>query len=258
MDYKYWHENAQKLDATNFQKLWREHSDKINTDLLLKWLPDKCFDRIFKTDLFDEYVSAGIFPFLRTKSKKIFGIDLSSSIAMGAQLKYPETFLLSADILNLPFKNNMFDFVFSNSTIDHFENSGQIETSLVELYRVLKTDGAMILTMDNINNPAVALRNKMPFLLYRIGILPYYVGVALRVNHLIQMLERIGFKVLDTCFIMHCPRIVCVAAASVMNKHASRKGQIRFLKILKAFERLNVLPTRSLTGCFIAVKAVKI
>ena len=252
-----WPGNIETLSKNDFQPLWREHSDWINTALISKWLPESFYDRVLKTDLFDECVCAGLYPYLKTKSKKFYGIDVSESIIANARLKYPEMSFLAANILSLPFSDGLFDLIVSNSTIDHFDSPDRIDQSLHEFYRVLKKDGVMILTMDNLSNMAVALRNKMPVLLNRIGIVPYSVGVTLCLNQLSQRLGQVGFKIVDSRFIMHCPRILCVAIADVIKKQASRKGQLRFLKILKAFECFSGFPTSPLTGYFVAVKAIK-
>lgn len=258
MDKKYWSENALKLNKNPFQTLWRDHSDRINTSLLSRWLPDAFYHRILKTDLFDEYVCAGLYPYLKTKSSSIFGIDLSESIITAMQLKYPEMASLAADILYLPFKEGFFDLIVSNSTIDHFDSKDEIIQSLNEFHRVLKKGGSMILTMDNLDNMVVALRNTMPFkLLNRIGVLPYYVGVTLRHRQLVRILEKIGFKIVKSHFMVHCPRILCIAAANMMTSHASPKGQQRYLELLKAFENLSGWPTRRITGYFTAVKGIK-
>jgi ubiquinone/menaquinone biosynthesis C-methylase UbiE len=257
MDDNYWHNSARKLNKNNFQKLWREHSDYINTDLISRWLPNRPNEASLKTDIFDEFVCAGLYPCLQTKAKKSYGIDLSEIILKSTRSKYPEMSLLAANVLSLPFIEDTFDLVISNSTIDHFEYNSQIKESLSELYRVLNKGGTIILTMDNLSNPVVALRNKMPVLLNRIRVVPYYVGATLCLNQLIKIMELIGFNIIDKCFIMHCPRAICVAAAYFMKKYSSRKKQLGFLKILRAFEHLSELPTKQLTGYFIAVKATK-
>jgi hypothetical protein len=72
-----------------------------------------------------------------------------------------------------------------------------------------------------------------------------------------QILKKIGFNIVDTHFVMHCPRILCVVIADLMKKHASKNGQLRFLKILKPFECLSGLRTSPLTGYFISIKVIK-
>jgi ubiquinone/menaquinone biosynthesis C-methylase UbiE len=76
--------------------------------------------------------------------------------------------LLTADVLSMPYKDNMFDAIISNSTLDPFDDRDQIVKGLYEFHRILKQDGTMILTVDNLNNMIVALRNKILFKLLKI------------------------------------------------------------------------------------------
>jgi len=255
---KYWSENTPDSDKDEFQMLWREHSDRVHIDLISKWLPDKPFNKVFKTDLFDEYVCTGLYPFLSAKAEAVYGIDLSEPVTKNSRLKYPDMSTIRANILSLPFADNVFDLIISNSTIDHFQHLDNIVESLNELYRTLGKDGTMILTIDNLDNPIVALRNRLPYsFLNRSGIVPYYVGVTLGLKKLLEILAQTGFEILDKCFIMHCPRIFCVLIAEYFKKSASRKGQLRFLRALKMFEGLSKYPVSPLTGHFIAVKLTK-
>ena len=77
---------------------------------------------------------------------------------------------MNADVRCLPFVDGVFDLVVSNSTLDHFETSREIERAVAEIHRVLAPRGLFILTLDNPANPAVALRNALPFaLLHQVG-----------------------------------------------------------------------------------------
>jgi SAM-dependent methyltransferase len=123
----------------------------------------------------------------------------------------------------LPFVDEAFDVIVSNSTLDHFGSWAELGASLHELHRVLKTRGLLIITLDNRANPIVALRNAAPFpLLHRLGLVPCYVG-----------------------------------GARVLTSYAETKTQRRFLQLLLSFERLSCRPTRFLTGHFVAVRALK-
>ena len=116
----------------------------------------------------------------------------------------------------------------------------------------------MILTLDNLSNPIILLRNWLPFiLLKRLKIVPYYVGVTLRARQLEGLLKDFGFEVVEVDAIMHCPRVLAVTIARWVEKHTSFRTQISFLRLLMAFERLSRLPTRFLTGYFVAVRCIK-
>ena len=112
--------------------------------------------------------------------------------------------------------------------------------------------------MDNPENPVIALRNALPYrLLNRLSITPYYVGATLNARDLRLMLEETGFKIMEMTSVMHCPRVIAVALASLLQRLAPSWMQQGFMRILMVFERLALLPTHRLTGHFIAMRAIK-
>ena len=241
-----------------FQKLWRTHSDSVNQALLTRWLLNGQMENLLKTDLFDEAVSDGLSSLLNVRSKRVFYIDASLEVHRRAKRRHPNLQTVGTDVRCLPFADGTFDGIVSNSTLDHFKSLDDLVISLKELYRVLPQGGQMILTLDNLANPIILLRNGLPFhLLYYMKIVPYYVGVTLGPYRLQRLLKDVGFKILEVDTIIHCPRVLAVAIACWMERHASPKTQRVFLDFLMAFERLSHLPTRFLTGHFIAIRAVR-
>lgn len=244
--------------AQGLQRLWRAHSDAVNKALVARWQPVGQMDTLLKTDLFDEAVSDGLSPLLTSLAKRVFYIDASFEVHQGAKGRHPGLQTIRADVRQLPFANGTFDSIVSNSTLDHFKTLDDIVTSLRELYRVLRPGGQGILTLDNLANPIILLRNGIPFcLLYWMKIVPYYMGVTLGPYRLQRFLREVGFKILDVDTIMHCPRVLAVAMARWMEKHASPKTQKAFLRFLMVFEHFSRLPTRFFTGHFIAIKVTK-
>jgi SAM-dependent methyltransferase len=242
----------------DFQKLWRAHSDAVNQALLMHWLRIGQMESLLKTDLFDEAVSDGLSSILNLLSKRVFYIDTSYEVHQRARGRHPDLQTIKADVRQLPFAKSSFDSIVSNSTLDHFKSLDEILTSLRELYRVLRPGGQMILTLDNLANPIIRLRNGLPFrLLYRMKIIPYYVGVTLGPYRLQHLLKETGFEILEVNAIFHCPRVFAVAIARWLERHASPKTQKAFLRFLMVFEHFSGLPTRFFTGHFIAVKVTK-
>jgi ubiquinone/menaquinone biosynthesis C-methylase UbiE len=257
-DVHYWGIVAETWEKTKPQKLWRAHSDAVNIALLARWLPTKQVERVLKTDLFDEACSAGLYPQLASKAQRVVGIDIALPTLRVNRSRHAGLHMAHADVRWLPFASAAFDVIVSNSTLDHFASPNEIVASLGELYRVLRPGGQLLLTLDNLANPVIALRNALPFrLLHRLGIMPYYVGVTYTPRRLRHMLQRVGFDVLDVDAVMHCPRALVVTMAQALEGRLKLKTQKRLLRGLMAFERLSRWPTRFLTGYFIAVRATK-
>jgi SAM-dependent methyltransferase len=244
--------------AQGLQRLWRAHSDAVNKKLVARWHPVTQTETLLKTDLFDEAVNDGLSPLLSSLAKRVFYVDSSMEVHKMAKHRYSRLQTIGADVRRLPFCNGTFDGIVSNSTLDHFDSLDDLSASLQELSRVLRPGGGMILTLDNLSNPIVLLRNWLPFLLLkRLKVVPYYVGVTLSANRLEDLLKDSGFEVLEVDAIMHCPRVLAVMMAHWVEKHASLRTQKSFLRLLMAFEWLSHLPTRFVTGYFVAVKARK-
>jgi ubiquinone/menaquinone biosynthesis C-methylase UbiE len=253
----YWEDVCREFRKSPL-RLWRHHSDAVNNKLLEQWLPKEPIQRLIKTDVFDEALGDGLYPLLALRAKNVVGIDISPFTLHAAVAHHDRLSAVGADANRLPFVDEAFEVVVSNSTLDHFESCEELIVSLRELYRVLKAGGLLIITLDNLANPVIALRNALPFrLVNRLGIVPYYVGATTGPRGLRRMLQQVEFKILEVDAVMHCPRVLAVWAARILERHAGTGIQKRFLKILMSFERLSHWRTRFLTGYFLAVKAIK-
>ena len=255
---QHWETTAEKWRQEQRYCLWRQHSDAVNLELIRNWWPGEPVENALKTDLFDEAFGEGLYPFMHMNVGSVKGIDISEAVMDIACRKYPELKATVADVRYLPFDNNTFDLIVSNSTLDHFRQPSDISVAMGELYRVLRPGGEMVLTLDNLRNPVIALRHILPYrLLNTLGLVPYLVGPTFGPGRLHRMVRQSGFQIIDTTFVMHCPRVVAVPIAGLLQRHAKRPAQQQFLRCLMAFEKLCHLPTRSFTGHFTAVRVVK-
>jgi ubiquinone/menaquinone biosynthesis C-methylase UbiE len=254
----YWETVVRDWQEDHPQALWRVHSDAVYGALLERWLPNGQVDHVLKTDLFDEAVGDGLYRVLASRSRAVIAVDVSHLAAHAARARHTALRGLAADCRCLPFADSTFDVIVSNSTLDHFESFNELRVSLRELYRVLQTGGQMLLTLDNLSNPMIALRNSLPWwLLSRLHVVPYYVGATCGPRRLQRVLGHIGFEVLEVDAIMHQPSVLAVASARRLQRRAAPETQKRFLALLMALERLSRWPTRFLTGHYVAVRARK-
>lgn len=247
------------------QRLWRRHSDRVNTDLVERWLP--AVESVLKTDLFDEAVSTGLYPTLAARAGRVVGIDASEQVVEAARRRYPELEAMHADVRSLPLGEAELEAVVSNSTLDHFDDAWQIEVALRELARVLRPGGVLVLTLDNPLNPLVAVTKALPrqglnrlwsrvgTTSARSGLVPYYVGATLTPKRLRTALATAGFEPQELSAIVHFPRAAGVLACNRLEQRGSRAAQERFLGTLWRAEALRSWRTRFVTGHFLAVRA---
>ena len=258
-DGRSWQDAIEPLLRAPDDRLWREHSDAVNLALLARWLPVGACRRALKTDLFDEAMGEGLYPLLAEHASEVTAADAALSVASAALARYPALLAAVADVRELPFASESFEVVVSNSTLDHFESARDVVRALGELRRVLRPGGRLLLTMDNLANPLVAIRNALPFaLLQRLRLVPYPMGATFGPWRLKRILRTGGFEVLDTAAVMHCPRVFAVWRARSVERQAGAGSRQRLLRRLGRWESLGTLPTRFLTGYFVGVNARKL
>lgn len=214
--------------------------------------------RALKTDLFDEAVGEGLVPLLAERSREVHGVDISPRVADAARTRHPRLQARVADVRELEYPDEHFDLVLSNSTLDHFPAREDIARSLVEIHRVLRPGGRLLITLDNLANPVIALRGILPFsILKRLGLSPFFVGATLTPGRLREALRSAGFEVEAETVVMHVPRVIAVAVCNALEPRSSDARQEMFLSALRRAERLSRWPSRSLTGYYAAALATK-
>jgi SAM-dependent methyltransferase len=251
----YWDGVANHGGVPSGHEFLRAYSDLAAVGLMNRWWQPDAVLTALKTDLYDENWSPAVFTRLASLNGIAAGVDVSPAVAARARRRVGTDMLSVADVRAMPFAPESIDRILSLSTIDHFEDAGDIGTALREFHRVMKPGGTIILTMDNPVNPVVWLRNALPFkFLHRLGLVPYFVGRTISPWALRRELERAGFEVRECTAAMHFPRVAVLAAHRLVNRAGERS---RLLKLIGSFEWLGRLPSRYLTGYFTAVLASK-
>lgn len=234
---------------------WRAHSDAVNLRLIDDWLGGRAVARVLKTDLYDEATSEGLAAPFDGGERRFVGLDVSMPVVRGASRAHPAILAVRADVRALPFRAASFDAVLSISTLDHFGSRAEITRALEAIRAVLRPGGWLVLTLDNLANPKIRLRNALPRpVVAWTGLVPHAVGPSLGPRAARRRLARAGFEVVASRAILHCPRILAVAAARLplFARDAARR---RFLGALSSFEALERLPTRHLTAHYVAILA---
>jgi SAM-dependent methyltransferase len=252
----YWDAAAVEAPRVARLPLWRAHADAVNCAWVRAALGGCTHGRVLKTDAFDEAVGPGLIGDLCAASPCVVGIDLSLPALRAGRARYRHWALAAADVRSLPFGDGCFDVVVSISTLDHFESKDEIAGALRDLHRVLRPGGLLLLTLDNPDNPIVYLRNRLPFpVLHALGLLPYFVGATCGRRELRELLTRTGFEVDGLSALLHCPRALAIGCASLLESARWLPLRQAFLGSLMAFEVGARLPSRFLTGYFVAAVA---
>jgi len=244
--------------AENPQPAWRRHSDEVNAGLLARWLPERKDGTLLKTDLFDEIASDGLHSALVSRAGKICGMDVSGYTARAVARKYPDIAACAADIRRLPFADSSFDTIVSLSTVDHFADPADIFRSLEELRRVLRPAGTLVITLDNLSNPLVALRNALPYsLLRRVGLVSYPVGQTFTFGRARECVGSAGFTVLDSTGLMLAPRVFAIPVLEMAARRANGRMRDRIRNALMWMEKFqdNLFAPR--LAHFVAIRAVR-
>jgi SAM-dependent methyltransferase len=260
----YWDSVLTGTNVAGSEDFWRAHMGEIYRELQARWAGKARPERILKTDLYDEAISThNLVSLFKGRCDHFIGTDVSLEIASAAKRRMANRpggwdAIAVTDARNLAFRSGVFDEILSNSTLDHFTNAGDIAESLEELRRTLRPGGTLVVTLDNPWNPVVFLRNRLPYGLLRfLGIIPFYMGATLSRSALVRLLESIGFEVQESTAIAHAPRIVAIRVGRILDGWGNRRISEWFRKFLRLCERLEGLPTRYMTGYYVAAKAVK-
>lgn len=253
-----WNEHSTGWLEGRRQQLWRRHSDAVNARLISAWLPRGQVKRILKTDLFDEAVAEGLHALLESRAELVIGLDVSTRVLSAASKRRPGLICLAADVRSLPIEDGSIDAIVSLSTLDHFESLAGLEEALAELWRILIPGGTLLLTLDNLTNPVIAVRNALPYkLTHSVGLVPYPVGKTRGPTRIHRLVEEAGFDVDDCTAIMHAPRLLAIPVLGLIARLTRGAFPTLVSRALLGFEHLRAVPTRFLTGHFIAVRATK-
>jgi ubiquinone/menaquinone biosynthesis C-methylase UbiE len=259
---EYWNRAAKKTaKGQDFDLLLAEQYQNAYINLVTRWADTNKSQTILKTDLFAEAIHplrSFLWGLLKA-NHHVVGIDISSeitSLARHRTAQYAPDSLaqyINSDVRCLPFGNNSFDLIVSDSTLDHFHYSHEIITALSELSRVLKPGGTLIITMDNkgnITDPLMRLWNTL-------GWSRVFLGKSYSIKELNQALAKVGLQVVDNTAIIHNPRFFVREIVTRIRKVEPNRFNGCINRCLASFDRLERKRTRYLTAQFIAAKAVK-
>lgn len=199
----YWDDTALSIrpffDAPS--TIYYFHREK---ELFIDWFGDMNGKKLMKTDLWNEARNNKLLQWAHCQGAQIHAFDISNVVLNSAkvQMKGIPAVLKQGDIREIPFEDNSFDFIYSMGTIEH---SPQYKTSLSELKRVLKPGGVGIIGVPNKYPWFDPLRYYYMKALDIFGLFPYGYEKHFTQKEFKNVLEDVGFKVLDESSIMLFP-----------------------------------------------------
>ncbi len=226
--------------------------------LLKRWDIDIKGKTILKTDLFEEALGRDGFLFeLSNADNTIIGMDISYEIVRRSGLrnaaKKDSDKMIVSDIKTAAFKENSFDLVISNSTLDHIPRQ-DVSLALGEIRRILKPNGILVLTLDNKQNFLYLLGYRIQQI-FRIN--KFYLAGCYSSKEAIRLVEANNFVVQDLTTIVNIPTPFNKIALSW--KRISRKlgGDKIIQYFLNIFLKAKNKKIPIFSGWFIALKLTK-
>lgn len=214
--------------------------------------------RILKTDLYEEAFGNDHFLFwLLRHNTHTYGMDISHKIGNKARSRaagFKTLFdnCITSDVRACAIKDESFDLVISNSTLDNLASS-DIPRAMGELRRILKPKGTLILTLDNGNNPLYVFGYILEKIL---KFNKYYQGRCFTMAEAKRLIHESNFVIQDMDAIVHIPtpfNKIALLLSGIKNRMLRNK--IRFF--ISLFSKLGGKKTKFSTGWFIAFKLVK-
>lgn len=147
---RYWDKVAKDINKLGLSKVMDEYTCSEIKKLIDRWVNGHDKRIVLKTDLFELAYRRPCWEFYN-EIGNVIGIDISFLIAKKAKGKTNSLKCVVSDICNLSFKDGSFDLIISHSTLDHL-SVHSVSAALIELNRVLKEDGILIITLDNKHN----------------------------------------------------------------------------------------------------------
>ncbi len=163
-----------------------------------------------KTDLWNEAKNTRLLWWVQSMGSRAVGIDISQGVFKEIKEKWPEeanaTWLVMADVRELPFLDDSFSGIYSMGTVEHFRET---ELALSEIYRVLRPRGKAIIGVPNKHD--LFLRPLQVFILRRLGLYAFGQEKSFSRIQLRSMLEKTGFKIVAERSLLFMPGVLRIA-----------------------------------------------
>ena len=166
--------------------------------------------RVLKLDLWNEAINTRILHWMESEGAEVVGLDHSPVVAgralRNSRQRGSAAGILRADIRELPFADDSFDFVYTMGTIEHIDEYRQ---AVAEVRRVLRPGGQTIIGVPDKWN--VFLRPLMVAVLDVFGMYHYSPEKSFGAGELRRVIEGAGLRVRTRTGILALPGLVRMA-----------------------------------------------
>jgi SAM-dependent methyltransferase len=254
---KYWDQVLEDLLGAAELPSWRAYMKEVYCRLARRWFESAPPGLRLKTDLFEEAIGRQ-HPMAEFPEGSL-GLDGSISVVAKARVHLAaagEYHLLVSDLRQSPIRPGSLSTILSGSSLDHFESERDLSAGLAEVAAGLAAGGILVLTLDNPQNPVIWARNRLPFhWLHRLGLVPYFVGRTWSRDQARSSLESLGMEVIEETAIVHAPRAPAIWLDTLTRRWRGERLGRALVRAYLACECLARLPTRYLTGYYVAIRA---
>jgi SAM-dependent methyltransferase len=184
--------------------------------------------RVLKLDLWNESANTRILNWMKSEGAYTVGLDISqvtaSRAALNARMNGGPLHVLRADIRDLPFPSESFDFVYTMGTIEHIDEYDQ---AVAEVRRVLRQGGKAIIGVPHKWN--VFLRPALVWVLDQLGRYAYSPEKSFGFGELKSVVEGAGLRVVQRDGILAFPALIRMAELFCLCRNNSLHKLTRYV-----------------------------
>jgi SAM-dependent methyltransferase len=247
---------AQDAPSWYLDPLVARQKRDLHLELIERWTAGCHPSRVLKTDVFEDafgedHILADLLPGARIR----IGMDVAPTTVEHARSRCAaaSACFFAGDVRRLPLRAESIDVIVSNSTLDHFDSAADFRLALQELARVLRPGGRLLVTMDNLLNPFYLVLRWAS----RLRGAPFHLGYTTSQAGLVKALEDAGLEVVDRGTLIHNPRGLSTVLVLALRRMLGPRADGPIRTLLRLFARLERLPTRGFTACFVGACARK-
>lgn len=187
--------------TTDRSTFWNDYWKRISRD------PDNLNLNSYPIHLIDKYISqqfriidigCGLGRVVKHYNKfgvTIFGLDDNRYSIHTLKQENPSLPLIQATVINVPFRNDVFDIIMAFGVIGHLEKD--IDLALSEINRILIGDGlfALSLCYDNFGRWVFQIIHKIPYVFFHKQ--KYFYTNLFTLDEIYQLLAINGFEIIE-------------------------------------------------------------